>query len=151
MLDSKLVELQTSERAAQVAAKTGARRELGVKHLAPAKDPDAFVRERGVDSWLELLGKRECAIGWRARELLVGITPQSLSLSRRDALGRAGAWLGSLPARYALEQEDAVREVAERCGYSPAAVERAFRARFWAPPDPQRERSRTPEAPALEP
>jgi DNA primase len=100
-------------------------------HLAPAKDPDAFVRERGVDAWLEVLGKRECAIGWRARDFLLGVTPQSLPLARRDALARAGAWLGSLPARYALEQEDAVRAVAERCGYSSDAVQRAFRARFW--------------------
>lgn len=35
------------------------------------------------------------------------------------------------PPRLALEQEDAVRAVAERSGYSPAAVERAFRARYW--------------------
>jgi hypothetical protein len=104
---------------------------LDPKHLAPAKDPDAFVRERGVDAWLDLLGKRECAISWRARDLLVGVTPQSLPLARRDALGRVGTWLGSLPARYALEQEDALRVIAERCGYSPAAVERAFRARYW--------------------
>jgi DNA primase len=100
-------------------------------HLAPAKDPDAFVRERGVDAWLEVLEKRECAIGWRARDFLLGVTPQSLPLARRDALARAGAWLGSLPPRYALEQEDAVRAVAERCGYSSEAVQRAFRARFW--------------------
>jgi hypothetical protein len=104
---------------------------LDPKHLAPAKDPDAFVRGRGVDGWLEVLGKRECAIGWRARELLVGITPQSPSLTRRDALARAGAWLGTLPRRLALEQEDAVRAIAERCGYSPPAVERAFQARYW--------------------
>jgi hypothetical protein len=88
-----------------------------------------------------VLGKRECAIGWRARDLLVGVTPQSLPLSRRDALARAGAWLGSLPARYALEQEDAVRTVADRCGYSPDAVERAFRARFWRRESPQRLKS----------
>jgi hypothetical protein len=106
---------------------------LDPKHLAPAKDPDAFVRDRGVDAWLEVLGKRECAVGWRARDLVAGITPQSLPLARRDALARVGAWLGSLPARYAIEQEDAVRAVAHRCGYSPEAVMRAFAARFWSP------------------
>lgn len=115
---------------------------LDAKHLAPAKDPDAFVRERGVDAWFEVLEKRECAIGWRARELLVGVGRESLPLARRDALARAGAWLGSLPARYSLEQEDAVRAVAEECGYDAAAVTRAFRARFWREPSSERETGR---------
>jgi DNA primase len=105
---------------------------LDPEHLTPAKDPDAFVRERGVDAWREVLGERECAVDWRAREFVGTVTPDALPIARRDALARAGAWLGSLPARFALEQEDAVRSVAELCGYSPEAVERAFRVRFWA-------------------
>jgi DNA primase len=113
---------------------------LDSTHLAPAKDPDAFVRDRGVDAWLEVLGKRECAIGWRARELVAAVTPHSSSLARRDALARAGAWLGSLPQRYALEQDDAVRAVANSCGYDAVAVSRAFRARFWAAPTVHRSR-----------
>jgi DNA primase len=121
---------------------------LDSKHLAPAKDPDAFVRDRGVDAWLEVLGKRECAIGWRAREFLVGVDQESLPLARRDALARAGSWLGSLPPRYALEQEDAVHSVAELCGYSSEAVERAFRARFWA--GRERELSAHPSARSAE-
>lgn len=112
---------------------------LDPKHLAPSKDPDAFVRVRGTEAWHEVLGKRECAIIWRARELLAGVTPQSPRLDRRDAIMRAAGWLAALPARYSLEQEDAVRAVAERCGYSPDAVERAFRARFWSQlPEPAR-------------
>jgi hypothetical protein len=50
-------------------------------------------------------------------------------------------WLGSLPPRLSVEQEDAVRVVAERCGYSPEAVKRAFRARFWR--DQRRSAKRT--------
>jgi hypothetical protein len=50
---------------------------------------------------------------------------------RRAALARAGNWLGTLPPRLSLEQEDAVRRVADQCGYSRTAVERAFRERFW--------------------
>ena len=53
---------------------------------------------------------------------------------RREALSRAGEWLGTLPARLSLEQEDAVGVISERCGYSPPAVQRAFRARFWRAP-----------------
>jgi DNA primase len=121
---------------------------LDPKHLAPAKDPDAFVRQCGVDAWREVLEKRECAIQWRARDLVGAVTPGSLPLARRDVLARAGSWLGSLPARYALEQEDAVRSVAELCGYSPEAVERAFRARFWA--GRERERSAPPSSRSAE-
>ena len=62
-----------------------------------------------------------------------------------DALARAGAWLGSLPARYALEQEDAVRAVSQSCGYSPEAVERAFRARFWTEKSPRLDPKQEPE------
>jgi DNA primase len=105
---------------------------LDSKHLAPAKDPDAFVRDRGVGSWLEALDKRECAVHWRARELVGTVSPDSLPLARREGLARAGAWLGSLPPRYAFEQEDAVRAIAERCGYSAEAAMRSFAARFWS-------------------
>jgi DNA primase len=105
------------------------------EHLAPAKDPGELVRVRGFDAWLHVLDKRECAITWRARDLLAGVTPDASSLARRDALRRAGAWLGALPPALALEQDDAVRAVAERCGYDSDAVTRAFRARFWSRPE----------------
>lgn len=104
------------------------------ERLAPAKDPDAFVRERGIQAWPDLLSASECGIAWRARDLLEGVTPEAPGDARREALGRAGSWLGHLPARLALEQEDAVRSISERCGYSADAVERAFRARFWLSP-----------------
>jgi len=104
------------------------------EHLAPANDPGELVHARGFDAWLHVLDKRECAITWRARDLLAGVTPDASTLVRRDALRRAGAWLGGLPPALALEQDDAVRAVAERCGYDIEAVTRAFRARFWNEP-----------------
>jgi DNA primase len=109
--------------------------------LAPAKDPDELVRERGADAWRELLAGRTCGVEWRAEELAAGVTRESPAAERRAALGRAGQWLGTLPARLALEQEDAVRLIAGRCGYSTEAVMRAFRARFWSAP----ERNRLPD------
>jgi DNA primase len=99
--------------------------------LAPAKDPDELVRERGAGVWRELLAHRTCGIEWRARELSAGVTPESPAAERRAALGRAGRWLGTLPPRLALEQEDALRAVAEKCGYSVVAVTRAFQIRFF--------------------
>jgi len=99
--------------------------------LGAAKDPDAFVKGHSTDEWREVLTTRECGIGWRARQFVAQVEPDGAIAERRRALSRAGEWLGSLPARLSLEQEDAVQAVAERCGYSPEAVERAFRARFW--------------------
>ncbi len=114
--------------------------------LAPAKDPDELVRQRDVAAWRELLETRSCGIAWRAREL-APVAPDAPNADRRAALARAGRWLGKLPPRLALEQEDAVRLVAERCGYSTEAVMRAFKARFWSAPERSRQpdRSRTPE------
>jgi hypothetical protein len=104
------------------------------ERLAPTKDPDAFVRERGVETWEALVATRGCAVTWRALRFTRDIGPHPASNERREALARAGAWLGSLPPRLALDQEDALRAVATRCGYSLPAVERAFRARFWQEP-----------------
>jgi DNA primase len=120
--------------------------------LTPAKDPDAFVRERGVEAWRELLERRSCGIDWRARELaLVG--PHATEPERRLAVRRSGRWLATLPPRLALEQEDALRNIAEQCGYSVAAVQRAFRARYLTPPAQRREPARSAgeiRMPALE-
>ncbi len=102
--------------------------------LADAKDPDAFVREHGIEKFRGLVDQAGCAISWRALELTRGVTPQVDAPARRAALSRAGRWIGALPARLALEQEDAIRLVAEQCGYSEVAAERAFRARFWREP-----------------
>jgi DNA primase len=121
---------------------------LDAEQLAPFKDPDAFLRERGPDAWMELLTKRECGVAWRARELLDGVTPEAPPLARREALGTAGTWLGGLPMRLSLEQEDALRIASDRCGYSRAAVERAFRARFWSGPERDR-REREPSRDGL--
>jgi DNA primase len=104
---------------------------ISPERLGAAKDPDALLRAGGEEAWQALLEHRECGITWRAKELACEVTPDSPLPQRREALARAGAWLGSLPPRLALEQEDAVRAVAKTCGYSVEAVERAFRARFF--------------------
>lgn len=97
----------------------------------PAKDPDQLIREHGIDAWHRLLKSRECGIGWHANELAGSVTESDTSPMRRQALARAGGWLGSLPPRLALEQEDALRLLSERTGYSVEAVRRAFQARFF--------------------
>jgi DNA primase len=106
-------------------------RVLEPRLLGEAKDPDAFVRSRGVEAFRDLVGQAGCGISWRALEITQGVFGVDSAQSRRAALARAGAWLRTLSPRHALEQEDALRAVAERCGFSAAAVERAFRARFW--------------------
>ena len=97
----------------------------------PAKDPDELVRERGANAWRTLLSSRQCGIVWRASEIVSQVEHGAGLRERRNALHTAGAWLGSLPPRLALEQEDAVSVVAERCGYSAEAARRAFQQKFF--------------------
>ncbi len=114
------------------------------ERLGATKDPDELVRRDGVEAWQTLVGGRECGVAWRAKEIVGDLAADAPLAERREALGRAGAWIGSLPPRLALEQEDAVRAVAEGCGYSPEAVARSFRAHFWS--EPSRDRSRAMDA-----
>ena len=115
--------------------------------LGSAKDPDEFVREQGTAAWHDLLENRACGITWRAKEL-ASVARDAPIPQRRAALARAAQWLGALPPRLALEQEDALRIVANQCGYSVEAVERAFQARYWRAPHASRESTRP--APAQE-
>ena len=94
-----------------------------------AKDPDELVRKHGIEAWYGQ--PRECGITWRAKEFLGDVASTAPLVARREALARAGSWLGSLPPRLAIEQEDALREVSDRTGYSVEAVRRAFQARFF--------------------
>jgi DNA primase len=111
-----------------------------------AKDPDALVREHGIDAWRKLIDRRECGIVWRTREIVNDVGPDAPPAQRRDALHAAGKWLGTLPPRLALEVEDAISAASERTGYDPVAVERAFHAKFWAAEPERGERE-----PALHP
>jgi DNA primase len=113
------------------------------EQLGPAKDPDAFVHEHGPDAWRELMQTRRCGIAWRAHEFAGTVGRDLPAPERRSALARAGRWLSTLPPRLALEQEDALREIAVRCGYSSEAVARSFRARFWAAPEREGRLSRS--------
>jgi phage/plasmid-like protein (TIGR03299 family) len=101
--------------------------------LGAASDPDEYVSRLGPSRWRDLLEGRSCGIVWRARDIAAATRDEPASV-RRIALARAGRWLGALPPRLAVEQEDALRAVADTCGYSAPAVERAFRARFWREP-----------------
>lgn len=112
------------------------------ERLDAADDPDALIRSKGLDGWNELLERRECGVVWRAKEILGEVSPDATIAERREALRRAGMWLGTLPPRLAVEQEDAVRTIAARTGYTPDAVGRAFRARYWG----DRQIERTPQS-----
>jgi DNA primase len=129
---------RTIEHAAR-ASKSPALFVVDPKRLGSAKDPDAYVLTERIAAWRGLVEERECAIGWRAAEHLRDVADASPQGVRREALSRVGIWLGKLPPRLALEQEDAVRVAAACCGYSIDAVQRSFRARYW--PEPHRARS----------
>jgi DNA primase len=111
------------------------------ERMRPHGDPDSFIRAGGIDAWTALLAGRACGVSWRALEFTADVGPDSSLDERRECLTRAGAWLGSLPPRLSLEQEDAIKAVAERSGYSSAAVQRTFRARYWNAHQPSHPRS----------
>jgi DNA primase len=138
---------RTIEQAAR-ASKSPALFVVDPKRLGSAKDPDAYVLTRGIAAWRVLFEGRECAIGWRAAEHLRDVTDASPQDARREALSRVGTWLGKLPPRLALEQEDAVRVAADRCGYSVDAVQRSFRARYWTEPGRDRSLAYESESPS---
>jgi DNA primase len=96
-----------------------------------AKDPDALLCEDGIGAWRKLIDCRDCGIIWRVKEMVSYVGRDTPLAERREALRRTGTWLGTLPPRMALEQEDAMQVAARRCGYSPEAVTRAFRARYF--------------------
>lgn len=52
---------------------------ISPERLGAAKDPDALVRSGSVAAWEALLAEPECGIGWRAKELVAGVTPDSPS------------------------------------------------------------------------
>jgi DNA primase len=99
-----------------------------------AKDPDALVREHGIDASRKLIDRRECGIVWRTREMVKGIRTDTPLDQRRQTLRETGAWLGTLPPRLAIEQEDDVKLTAERCGYSPEAARRVFQKKYFHDP-----------------
>lgn len=115
------------------------------QQLAPAKDPDELIRVQGPAAWHAVLATRACGIEWRALQVVAGVTRESPAQERRAALARAGRWLGTLPPRLALEQEEAILVIADQCGYSSESVARSFRARFWNPP----QRARDPGQPRI--
>jgi len=114
--------------------------------LGDAKDPDEHVRTHGADRLRELVRNAECGVTWRTFDRMRHLKADSPQRERRAALEDVGRWLGTLPPRLALEVEDAIWAAAERSGYDPIAVERAFHAKFWGAEPRRRERE-----PALHP
>ena len=113
-------------------------RVLDPGELGDAKDPDEYLRTHGVDRLRELVRDAECGVTWRTLDRMRHLEPESPQRERRAALADVGRWLGALPQSRALEVEDAIRVAAERSGYDPMAVGRAFRAKFWAAePEPE--------------
>ena len=93
------------------------------ERLSPANDRTNLLRQRGVAAWRDLVKARRCGIAWRptnsSRSPPIRQSPNVAPRSRAR-----GQWLGRLPPRLAIEQEDAIRVIAEQCGYSAEAVTR---------------------------
>lgn len=137
-LDNDPAGIAAAHRAVRAATRADRSPELLVldpSWLGESKDPDALLRTRGAEALQQLLDRATCGVTWHALHLCREAGPD-----RRRALERAGQWLGTLPPRLALQQEDALAAGAALTGYSREAVERAFRARFWAAERPDYDR-----------
>jgi hypothetical protein len=88
-----------------------------------------------------MIDQRECGIVWRTKAMIKNIGPGTALAERREALQEAEAWLGTLPPRLALEQEDALSIAATRCGYSVEAARRVFQEKFFRDVIPARGQS----------
>lgn len=73
-----------------------------------AKDPGDVVRAGGPDAWHTATAAPSCAVTWRALDLTGPIPTTGTELGRRAGMARAGAWLGCLPPRLAIEQTAAL-------------------------------------------
>jgi DNA primase len=100
--------------------------------LGQSKDPGELVQSHGIDDWHAAAAAPICGVAWRALDLTAPIKRPDSELGRRAALTRAGAWLGTLPPRLAIEQSAALDLVAESLAHDRDAVSRAFRARYWS-------------------
>jgi hypothetical protein len=99
--------------------------------LDQAKDPGELVRRHGIDAFRAASVAPVCGVAWRALSLGDRGSGADGELPRRAGFARAGAWLGTLPPRLAIEQTRALDIVADAFGYDRAAAQRAFRARYW--------------------
>jgi len=95
---------------------------LPPERLAPYKDPDALVREKGLDAFRALLDKREPASLYLGKDLLGNVTPDSPALDRQAAAHKVATMIdrGGLDA---FEVVDLLSLVEERTGYPLDALE----------------------------
>ena len=87
------------------------------EELGDAKDPDEFVRQRGLDAFRKILNKRQTGNVFRAAALLDGVTPDSPD-RQEAAIEVLGLAAGLRGPRAALDGEDLLRLASERTGYT---------------------------------
>jgi replicative DNA helicase len=93
-------------------------RELGV-----AKDPDEFVRNRGLEAFHAVVATRKSAAFYRVSNFLEGITPLSPDPQRRQAVDQVLTYEAGLRGpRASLDREDLLRLTADRTGYTYATL-----------------------------
>jgi integrase len=105
---------------------------IDVVRLTKEKDPDALMRSSGLQAWSNAVRASMPAISWRVEQMFERVDLADRAATR-TAVHRAGAWLGTLDARYALEQDTGVRTVAACARLDLDATRRAFRTRYWSP------------------
>lgn len=99
--------------------------------LGDAKDPDEFVRAHGVEAFRAVLAQAVPGALYETRTILGGVGPEAPAHARQRAVEEVLDFLAGLRHETAaLDREDALRETAERTGYSEEALSGMAEARI---------------------
>lgn len=95
-----------------------------VPRLPEGMDPDEWVRENGIDAWKERVEASVTGSVFKAEKKLKDVTPESPPHAIQDAVDEVLGYVETLTGdRASLDQEDVIRLLSERTGYSEEALD----------------------------
>lgn len=103
---------------------------LDPAHLVPHKDPDAFVREEGLEAFKALLENRQAGAVYRGLSFLEGVTPGGLDHQKRDAVEAVASYIqDKLHGPWAaIDTHEILQTTTERTGWNAEHLAPIFEA-----------------------